>query len=159
VAGAGACLMAASPQRPAQPVAAITDRLGEQCAKQVLDLVAGQGNQPGGWWLAGALGQGRDDQEGVGEHRERGPAVPGAPAADLMLVQATKALAGLECLLDSPAASCDPDQHGQRGGTGRKAVVEGQLTGPLVAADHEPVLAGLAAGSRAVVVQAQKRLY
>jgi hypothetical protein len=36
----------------------------------------------------------------VGEHRQRGPAVPGAPAAQLVLVQADQALGGLEALLD-----------------------------------------------------------
>src|SRR6266508_446768 len=96
VAGAGACLMSASPDRPVQPVTAIADRLSQQRREQVLDLVAGNPDQPGRYRVAGALGQGGDDQEGVGEHGQGDPAVPGAPAADLVLVQAAQALAGLE---------------------------------------------------------------
>jgi hypothetical protein len=67
----------------------------------------------------GVLGEGRHHQEGVGEHRQRGPAVPGAPAADLVLVQATQALAGLEALLDAPAAasSLHLGQTGKRWGS------------------------------------------
>src|SRR6266705_3250181 len=42
-------------------------------------------------------------------------------------------------------------------GAGRIAAVVGQLAGALVAADHEPVLPGLLARRRAVVVQAEKR--
>src|SRR6266545_7706406 len=138
VAGTGACLMPASPDRPAQPVAAITGGTGQQCRGQVLDLVAGQRGQPRRWWVLGVSGQGGDDEEGVGEHGEGGPAVPGAPAADLVLVQATKALAGLEALLNGPAAPGNPGQHGKRDGSGHPAVVASQLAGPLVAADHEP---------------------
>jgi len=80
----------------------------------VLDLVAGQPDQLGWWWLAGAFEKGGHHQEGVGQHGKRDPAVPGAPAADLMLVQTRKALAGLEGLLDPPAPSGDLDQDGQR---------------------------------------------
>ena len=103
MAGAGACLVSASPQRPAQPVGGIGDGLGGQGREQVLELVAGHRDQPRRGGVAGAFGQGRDHQKGVGEHRKGGPAVPGAPAADLMLVQATKALAGLEALFDLPS--------------------------------------------------------
>jgi hypothetical protein len=48
VAGAGGGLMAASPRRPAQPVAEVTRRTGQQRREQVLDLVAGQPDQPDG---------------------------------------------------------------------------------------------------------------
>jgi len=58
----------------------------------VLDLVAGHPDQPGWWWVAATLGHGGDHQEGVGDHGEGDPAVPGAPAADLMLVQPTSSL-------------------------------------------------------------------
>jgi hypothetical protein len=114
VADAGALLMSASPQRPTQPVGTITGGPGEQGREQVLDLVAGDPDQLGQCRVAGALGQGGDDQEGVGEHGQVGPAVPGAPATNLVLVKATKALAGLEGLLDPPAPAGDPDQNGQR---------------------------------------------
>src|SRR5215218_5644491 len=90
--------MSSSPQRPAPSVAGISDGTGHQRREQVLDLVARQADQPGWWWVAGAFGNRHHDQEGVGDHGQGGPAVPGAPAADLVLVQATKALAGLEAL-------------------------------------------------------------
>jgi hypothetical protein len=72
----------------------------EQRGEQVLDLVAGQADQPGRWRMPGTIGGRKHHQDGVGNHGQGGPAIPGAPAADLMLVQATKALAGLEALLD-----------------------------------------------------------
>jgi hypothetical protein len=57
-------------------------------------------------------------QEGVGEHGQRGPAVPGFPGADLVLVQAEQALASLEGFLDRPAAPRDGDQGLERDGRG-----------------------------------------
>jgi hypothetical protein len=59
--------------------------------------------------------------------------------------------------LDGPAPARDPNQHGQRHRAGHGAAVVGQLAGALVTADHEPVLPGLLARRRAVVVQAEKR--
>src|SRR5215218_7528667 len=90
--------MSSSPQRPAPSVAGISDGTGHQRREQVLELVAGQADQRGRWWVAGAVGGREHHEDGVGEHGQGGPAVPGAPAADLVLVQATKALAGLEAL-------------------------------------------------------------
>src|SRR5829696_3587784 len=141
VAAAGAGLVVASPDRPAQPMAEVVGGTDEQRGEQVLDLVAGQTDQPCRCWLAGPFGQGCDDQEGVGEHGQGDPAVPGPPAANLMLVQADQALAGLEAFLDGPAAPGDPDQRGQRARAWHEAPVEGQLAGLAVAADHEPALA------------------
>jgi hypothetical protein len=69
---------------------------------------------------------------------------------------ADQALAGLESLLHRPPAPGDADQGGQRHRTRDGAAGEGQLVGPLVAAEHAPVLACLASGSRAVV-QAEER--
>jgi hypothetical protein len=63
---------------------------------------------------ADALEQGGHDQEGVGEHGRGHPAVPAAPAADLVLLQASKALAGRDGLLDAPALAGDLGQAGQR---------------------------------------------
>ena len=103
MAGAGAGLMSASPLRPAQPVAKITAGPSDQGREQVLELVAGQRDQLGRWWPAGAFGQGRHHQEGVGEHGQGGPPVPGPPAAHLVGVQADQALAGLEALLNLPS--------------------------------------------------------
>src|SRR5215216_3429110 len=129
-------------------MAEVTSRTGSQCRGQVLDLVAGQPDQPGRRWVAGPFGQGGHHQEGVGEHGQGGPAVPGAPATDLVLVQATQALGGLEALLDPPAASGDPDQGSQGDRAWRPAAVEGQLTGLAVAADQQPAPPSLAAGYR-----------
>lgn len=67
----------------------------DQCREQVLDLVAGHGDQAVGGGSVAAFG-GCSAEEGVGEHGEGGPAVPGGPAADLVLVQAGQALACLE---------------------------------------------------------------
>src|SRR5512133_1219721 len=86
-----------------------------------------------------------------------GPAVPGPPAADLVLIQADKALAGLKSLLHRPAPAGDVNQDGQWQRAGREAAVEGQLAGGVVAADHQPALARLAVGRGAVVVQPHKR--
>jgi hypothetical protein len=80
--------MSSSPSRPAQSVSNVAGRHRDHGGEQVLDLVAGHPDQPGWWWVATALGHGGDHQEGVGDHGEGDPAVPGAPAADLMLVQA-----------------------------------------------------------------------
>ena len=41
----------------------------------------------------------------MGEHGQGGPAVPGGPAADLVLVEPGEALGGLEGFLDAPALS------------------------------------------------------
>ena len=82
---------------------AITGGPCEQAGEQVPDLVPGQGDQFGWCRLAGAFGKCCHDQEGMGEHGQGGPAVPGAPAADLMLVQTAQALAGLEALFNPPS--------------------------------------------------------
>jgi hypothetical protein len=44
-------------------------------------------------------------EQGVRDHREQVPALPGDPPADLVFVEPGQALAGLERLLDGPAAS------------------------------------------------------
>jgi hypothetical protein len=51
--------MSASPQRPAQSVGEITGGLHEHCREQVLDLVAGQRDQPGRWWVLGVFEKGQ----------------------------------------------------------------------------------------------------
>jgi hypothetical protein len=48
VAGAGAGLVSASPDRPAQPLAVIAHGPGNLDREQLLDLVAGQRDQPDG---------------------------------------------------------------------------------------------------------------
>ena len=67
------------------------------------DLVAGQRDQFRRIRAAGVLEGGGDGQDRGGEHGEGDPPVPGGPAADLVLIQAGQALAGLEVLLDRPA--------------------------------------------------------
>jgi hypothetical protein len=106
----------------------------------VLDLVAGEGDELGWYRVAGAFGQSDHDQEGVGKHRQRGPAVPGAPAADLMLVQAAQSLGGLERLLDPPTGSGRFHQATRGRLAGAIAQVEGQLPAGQVAADKQPAL-------------------
>jgi hypothetical protein len=68
VAGAGAGLMSWPPHRPAQPVAGRGRGRVDQGGEQVLDLVAGQQDQPGRRRPPDALKRGGHDQEGVGEH-------------------------------------------------------------------------------------------
>jgi len=82
--------------------------------EQPAELVDGQLDHVGGCRCVVAFDGGGDGQKRVGEHREGGPAVPGHPAADLVLVQADKAFRGLEALFDAPALPGDPDQGGQR---------------------------------------------
>lgn len=61
-----------------------------------------------------AFVRGGHRQEGVGEHGQGGPAVPGAPASELVLVQSGQAFGGLEGFLDALALSGDGDQGAQR---------------------------------------------
>jgi hypothetical protein len=65
--------------------AEVTDRLGQQRREQMLNLAAGQRDQPERCLLASVFGNGRHHQEGVGEQGQGGPAVRAAPAAHLML--------------------------------------------------------------------------
>jgi len=101
-------------------VSGISEGNGDQGGKQVLGLVAGQADQPGRWWVMSVLGNGRHHQEGVGHHGQGDPAVPPAPAADLVLVQADQAFGGLEALLDGPAPPGDPNQGASGTGWGMK---------------------------------------
>ena len=53
-------------------------------------------------------------QEGVSEHGQGGPAVPGRPAADLVLIEPDQAFGGLEGFLDAPALASHGHQGAQR---------------------------------------------
>lgn len=64
VAGFCAVLVAASPAGPVQQVAGAVGWLDDQLGAQMGDLVAGDGDLPGGLGLAGVLGDGGDGQEG-----------------------------------------------------------------------------------------------
>ena len=85
-------------------------QLLEQSGEEPADLVAGQRDQ---LVLVRAavvwLGCGHGGQECVGEQGQDGPAVPGGPAPDLMLVQAGEFLAGGEAVLDFLPGSGHPD--------------------------------------------------
>ena len=63
------------------------------------------------------------------KHRQDGPAVPGGATADLVLIQAGEFLAGLEGLLDRPAASGHPRQDVQWDRAGGAGAVERALAG------------------------------
>ena len=79
--------------------------LDGEAGEEAGDLVAGQRDLPD--WVRGAEGfeGGGDGEDGGGEHGQGDPPVPGGPAADLMLVQAGEALAGLEVFLDGLIAN------------------------------------------------------
>src|SRR5215218_6095013 len=143
VAGTGAALVPASPPRPAQPVPTIAGRPAGLGRAQVLDLVAGQRDEPQRWWVAGVLGDRGHHQEGVRQHGQGYPPIPGAPAPDLMLVQAAQSLAGLERLLDPPAGPGHPDQGDQRQAGWAGAYVVRQFSGAKAAADQQPALPAL----------------
>ena len=94
-------LVASAPGGPSQPVRGSCHWLDDQRAEQRGDLVAGERDLVV-WRRAGVLGGGGDGEEGQGEHGQGGPPVPGVPAADLMLIQPSQSLAGLEILLNTP---------------------------------------------------------
>ncbi len=56
------------------------------------EFVDTQSDQGGVDGFDGALGDGGDGQEGVCEHDQDGPAVPGGPGANLMLVESGEPL-------------------------------------------------------------------
>ena len=115
VAGAGAVLVAASPERPAQPVPGVVGT-GWMIRRRTGGLISLQvsGISPsGGGWRACSVAAATARKAWASmarvtqRYQER-------PAADLVLVQAGQALAGLEVLLHRPAAAGDLDQGGQR---------------------------------------------
>ena len=68
-----------------------------------------------------AFGCGGHGQEGVGEHGQGGPAVPGAPTADLVLIKSDQTFGCLKGFLDAPALSGHGHQGAQRDGLGAVA--------------------------------------
>ncbi|AWW41827.1 hypothetical protein DN051_38630 [Streptomyces cadmiisoli] len=92
----------------------IVDVLDDERNEQALDLVAGERYQSVGPGVAGVFVGTDDREEGMGEHREGDPAVPGCPASDPVFVRSGQAFAGREDLLDRPSASGNPHQGGQR---------------------------------------------
>ena len=122
------------------------DGSGEYEGEESADFVAGQWNQllpavVAAWPVNGRAGGCHDGQEGVGEQGEGGPAVPGGPASDLVLVQGGEFLAGLEAFLDAPASAGDGDQSRQWDRLGCPGAVERQFAGAAVAPDQQVVVA------------------
>src|SRR5262245_55212207 len=114
VADQGTSLVSASPLGPVQPVADAAAVAGDQLCEEVADFVDCQGNQlSGGRGTVGSFAHGDDGEDGVGEHGQRGVAVPGGPLADLVLVETDLVLAGTKTFLDAPAGAGYPHQGGQ----------------------------------------------
>jgi hypothetical protein len=82
-------------------------------------------------------------RKGMGEHGQGGPAVPGAPAPHLVLIQSDQSFGGLERFFDAPALTGDGDQGAQRNGSGAVAAQVGMLAGGVVAADQHMMAAGV----------------
>src|SRR4051794_7698538 len=111
VADQGVALVLASPGGPVQPVGEVEGRAGDEFGEEVADFVECQRDQLSSTvWTVVSFARGDDGEDGVGEHREGGVAMPGVPGPDLVLVEADLALAGLEALLDAPAGSGDADE-------------------------------------------------
>jgi hypothetical protein len=142
----GFVLVSPRPGGPVPPVPGAVGRFAGQVGEEVGDLVAGQLDLPSGTWVSSVFGGGCDGQEGAGEHGEGDPPVPGGPAADLVVVQAGEAFAGLEVLLGGPPEPGDFHQRGQGDGLRGVAAVERQFPVARVAADQQPAASRRAAG-------------
>ena len=78
-------------------------------------------------WRGGACGAGGDGKERVREHGQGDVPVPGAVAADLVVVQPGLVLGLGEAVLNSPPGSRYRRELGERDRAGRPAAVKGQL--------------------------------
>ncbi len=87
--------------------------------------------------------RGGHGQEGVGEHGQGGPAVPGAPAPNLVLIEPDESFGGLEGLFDAPALTGHGYQRAQRHRARAVAAQVGVLAGGVVAADQQMVDTGV----------------
>ena len=108
----------------------------EQGVEEPPELVDGELDEPLWCGDVASFGGCGDGEERVGEHGQGGPAVPGGPASDLVLVQSCQGLGGLEGLLDPPPLPGHPNQCLQGDRAGAVAAVVGQLPGGVVAADQ-----------------------
>ncbi len=115
----------------------------QQCVEEASKLVDGQGDQALGGGCGIAFDRCGYGQEGMGEHGQGGPAVPGAPAPHLVLIQSDQSFGGLERFLDAPALTGDGDQGAQRNGSGAVAAQVGMLAGGIVAADQQMMVPGV----------------
>jgi hypothetical protein len=84
------------------PVTGAVHRASDHGREQVSDLVPGERDLVVRDEVAGVLEGGRDGEDSGGEHGQGDPPEPGGPVADLVLVQAGQALAGLEVLFEGP---------------------------------------------------------
>ena len=87
----------------------------QQCVEESAKLVDGQRDQTCHPGLCVAFAGGGHGQEGMGEHGQGGPAVPGGPAPDLVLIKPGQSFGGLEGFLDAPALTGDGDEGVQGG--------------------------------------------
>ena len=128
----------------------------QQGVEESAEFVDGQRDQPGRGGSCVAFGGGGHGQEGVGEHGQGGPAVPGGPAADLVLVQSGEAFGGLEGFLDAPALPGDGTRV--RSGDRARAVAAqvGVLAGGVVAADQQMMCTGVGVVFGQQSIQAQE---
>jgi hypothetical protein len=138
-AGASAGLLPASPPRPAQPVRVVAGRPAGHGREEVLDLVAGQTDQPGWSRTPGVLGDRGHHQEGVRQQGQGGPAVPGAPAATWCWSRPHSPLPACRRLLYPPARPGHPHQPDQRQAGRASAHVVRQLPAGQAAA-QQPAL-------------------
>ena len=99
------------------------------------------GSGAGGRWRVAACAA-VTAQTARGGHGQHGVAQQGGVAADLGVVESEVVLAELEILLARPTQAGHRDQGGQRDGPPGwdVAVVVGQLTGQVVAADEQEML-------------------
>ena len=155
MAGTGACPVSASPQRPTQPVGGIGDGPNDQGRKQVPDLVVARSALPVvsvgrvRSWPPPPGGRGRAWQGWPTDTRSARGAPGAGPARPGPCWSAGAPRWPSAARRPGPGESAAPGEGA--------AAVESQLAGALVAADHEPVLACWPGGSRALMVQAQKR--
>lgn len=77
------------------------------------ELVDSELDQALGCGRGAPLGQGGRGQEGVGEHGQGAPAVPGAPVSELVLIETDEVLGSLEGLLDTPPLPGYPHERGE----------------------------------------------
>jgi hypothetical protein len=97
--------------------------LDDEGGEQMADFVAGERDLAVGRGAADVFGGGGDGQERGGEHGQGGPAIPGLPAADLVLIQAGQALADLEVLWSHEGDVPGCNTVGAVSADGRKTVV------------------------------------
>ena len=108
--------LVSSPDRPAQNLLAGRRGAHGQRVGQAAELCQGQWDQPR---QGRVLGSGGDDQERHREDRQGGPAMPGTPSTDLVLIESGLSLRG-------PHPSADQGHHSKYDGPGNDALIYGE---------------------------------